>query len=444
MFHYFSRTTLAAAILAAYANAFGGAFQFDDYNVIVNYPAVHSWGAWWQEMPGIRPLLKASYAANWVADTGATGFIAANVVLHFINVLLVFGILRRLAPRLGIADEAAHRVAWFAALMFALHPAQTEAVTYISGRSVSLMAMFTLAALLAYLKARDGSRAIAWRAASAFFFAALATKENAWILPLALLLCELPQKEFRWRGFLARSAGHGLVLLGLALAVLTIPAYFKLLAGSLKTRSLSENLLTQIDGVLYLIAHPLLALTLNIDPDLPVHKTLTPVLALKAAAFIALFAVVVWLWRRRPETRWLSFGILWFFIWLIPTNSILPRIDVANDRQLYLALIGPALIAGAVLAKWPQPRRATAIVVVVVALFLGVSTALRNQDYRSELALWEATVQRSPNKARVWNNLGYARQEEGDIAGAKVAYQRALLLAPKHWKAKNNLDLLEE
>jgi len=436
---------LAGMVLAAYANAFGGVFQFDDYNVIVNYPAAHSWSAWWQEMPGIRPLLKASYVANWLADGSASGFHMVNVALHFINALLVFGILRRLAPHLGIADEAIRGVAWVAALVFALHPAQTEAVTYISGRSVSLMAMFTLASLLTYLKAQDGSRPMVWRTASVIFFvAALATKENAWVLPLVLLLCEAIRRDFGWRGFFTRSAAHWLVLPGLAAVVLLIPAYFKLLAGSLQTRLVSENLLTQIDGVFYLITRPLLTLTLNIDPDLPVHKTVTLELAVKAFMLIGIVVAAVWQWRQScqsPHSRWLSFGILWFFIWLLPTNSILPRIDVANDRQLYLALIGPALIVGGVLAKLPQPRRLIAI--TAVALLLGASTLLRNQDYRSEIALWEATVKHSPSKARVWNNLGYARQQAGDFVGAKEAYQRALMLDPVHWKAKNNLDLLE-
>lgn len=433
---------LAAVILAAYANAFGGVFQFDDYNVIVNYPAAHSWGAWWQEMPGIRPLLKASYVANWLLDNSATGFHVVNVALHFINACLVFGILRRLARHLGIAHEAALSVAWIAALIFALHPSQTEAVTYISGRSVSLMAMFTLASLLTYLKAQDGIRAVVWRTASVLFFvAALAAKENAWVLPLILLLCEMLRHDFRWRGFFARSAAHSLVPLGLAAAVLLIADYFKLLAGSLQTRSVSENLLTQIDGVLYLITRPLLTLTLNIDPDLPVHTTFTPELALKAIMLLGIVVAALWQWRKAPHSRWISFGVLWFFIWLLPTNSILPRADVANDRQLYLALIGPALIVGGVLAKFPPPRRV--ITITAVALLLGVFTLLRNQDYRSEIALWEASVKHSPGKAQVWNNLGYARQQAGDIVGAKQAYQRALALDTRNWKAKNNLDLLE-
>ena len=74
---------LAAAALAAYAGAFGGSFQFDDFNVIVHQAAVHSLGAWWDSMPGIRPLLKLSYALSWIAGGGGeTAFHLVNVALH--------------------------------------------------------------------------------------------------------------------------------------------------------------------------------------------------------------------------------------------------------------------------------------------------------------------------------------------------------------------------
>jgi len=436
---------LALAVLVAYANAWAGAFQFDDYNVIVQHSAVHSLHAWWQSMPGIRPLLKLSYAANWALDEHAVGFLAVNLAVHGANTLLVFQLLRRLAPRLELEPAAAGRVAWIAALVFALHPAQTEAVTYISGRSVSLMALFVLASAWAWLEADDGARPTAWRAASAVLFAAaLAVKENAWVLPLSLLLCEALRATFRGRVFLVRSIGHVAVLLAFAGAVLLLPAYTRLLQASLHTRSLAENLLTQVDGVFYLITRPLLLLAVNIDPDLPVHAALTPELACKAALLAGLLVAAFVSWRRWPRSRWIGFGALWFVVWLIPTNSVLPRFDVANDRQLYLALMGPALLVAVPLARLRvrHPRTA-ALALATLLLALTSTTMRRNHDYRSEVALWQHTSQASPGKARVWNNLGFALQQAGDAQGAKRAYRQALQLDPAHWRARHNLDALE-
>ena len=436
---------LTVAVLAAYANAFAGVFQFDDFNVIVQQTGVHSIGAWWQGMPGIRPLLKLSYAANWALDDRALGFHAVNLALHGLNTLLVFQLLRRLAPRIGVEATSVFGAAFIAALIFALHPAQTEAVTYISGRSVSLMALFALASLSTYLEAEDGRRPIAWRFASVVLFAAaLAVKENAWVLPLVLLLCEALRGGSGWHKLFAPSAWHWAVLLCFVGWVLLVPAYARLLDASLQTRSLAENLLTQVNGVFYLITHPLLALAVNIDPDLPVYKTFTPDLALKACAVAGVLAVAAWQARGSTGSRWIGFAILWFAVWLIPTNSVLPRLDVANDRQLYLALIGPAFSVGVLLARLHAHRPfAGKLGVALLVPVLAVATIARNHNYRSEVALWEQTALVSPHKPRVWNNLGHARQQAGDLAGAQRAYRHVLLLDPAHWRARNNLDLLE-
>ena len=115
---------VAAASLAAYLPSFGGAFQFDDYNVIVNYPTVHSWELLSERAgAGVRALLKASYTLNWTLGGGSTfGFHLVNVALHTFNAALLFFIGRRLFPSHPHASLVA-------ALLFALHPAQTEAVT---------------------------------------------------------------------------------------------------------------------------------------------------------------------------------------------------------------------------------------------------------------------------------------------------------------------------
>ena len=178
---HWSASALLAAAFAAYANAFLGSFQFDDFNVIVRQGAVHSLEAWWNSMPGIRPLLKLSYAFSWSAGGGSTfAFHAMNVALHSANALLVWALLQEIWQRAGIRE--AGFAAFAGALLFALPPANTEAVTYISGRSVSMMAFFYLASVLAYLR---GTRA--W-VSPALFVAALATKEVAVTLPFVAVV----------------------------------------------------------------------------------------------------------------------------------------------------------------------------------------------------------------------------------------------------------------
>ena len=419
---------LLAAVVLAYANAVPAAFQFDDFNVIVDNPAVHSWEAWLASMPGIRPLLKFSYTCNWVTGWGAPGFHAFNLLVHEVNVLLVFALARRLLTSRAIAH--AEYVALLATLLFALHPAQTEAVTYVSGRSVSLMACFYLAGMLLWLHGRRGWPAL-------MLVAALAVKETAWTLPFALVL-------WQWvEGKTLRSAVRELlplwvVLLAASLVMLAIPGYQRLLAGSLSVRGLTENLLAQVEGQFYLLTQ-LLLLQPNIDPDIASPDRLGGFWLFKASVLAGLLGWGLYALRKRA---WLGLGIVWFFLHLLPTNSLLPRADIANDRQLYLALIAPALLLAVALFR-ALPLRASAVAGAALVLLLGMTTVARNQDYHTEVTLWQATTAASPGKARVWNNLGYAYRLEGNATAARSAYRRALQIDPNDIQARANLIALD-
>jgi len=148
-----------------------------------------------------------------------------------------------------------------------------------------------------------------------------------------------------------------------------------------------------------------------------------------------LFTAGVVNFRARP---WVAFGVLWFFLQLAPTNSIVPRLDVANDRQLYLASWGLFLALCIQLRRLPDFAFAG-----VVILFAATSIA-RQLDYRSEIALWESSVALAPWNARGHNNLGYAYQLAGRAADARREYQAALLLDPAYDKARLNLLLLRD
>ncbi len=417
---------LFAAALAAYGNAFFGSFQFDDFNVIVRQGAVHSLGAWWDSMPGIRPLLKLSYALSWSAGGGGTyAFHAVNIMLHAANVLLVWQVLRTLFERMGVGGEGF--AAFAAALLFALHPAHTEAVTYLSGRSSSMMAFFYLASLLAYLRG-----APRW-VSPALFLAALATKEVAVTLPFALLLCEAldVRRPFDLRAALRRQALHwGVLGLGLALMA-ALPRYREMLEASLALRPFADQLALQTGAIARHVGVLILAVPPNIDPQV---AAVPPIAGL---AVIAAIAVGCALLRVQP---WYALALLWFFLHLAPTNSLLPRLDAVNDRQLYLASIGPLALAGLALSLMPRGRVALA---AALALVLAVGTVLRNRDYRSEVALWTETARLSPGKARAFNNLGFALQQAGRPEEARAAYERALALDPEHVPARINLQLLD-
>ena len=414
---------LAVALIWPYSLV--GPFQFDDWNVIVESPAVHSLTAWWQSMPGIRPLLKFRYALKWQGVERAAGFHLVNVLIHAANVILVWRLLQRW-PGLR------HSIAWWVALIFAFHPVQTEAVTYISGRSMALMAFFWLAAALLWLYHYR-------RLALVFFVAALATRETAWSLPFVLLVWQRAQ-GMPW----AKSARSlwplWLGLLGATLLILALPGYQRMLASALAARDPWSNLALQVHTLAYLLLDPVLLLRNNIDPDLPVLARFDRSWWL---GFLTIVGCLVlggrWL-AGRPAV---GLALLWPFLLLVPTNGLIARFDPASERHLYLALLGPAVLLCLGLTTICQGRLRVWGLSVVLS-FLVVGTLMRIHDYRSESALWEATSRRSPNKARVWNNLGYALLVEGEAARAKLALSRALVLDPGFMRAQLNLERAEQ
>ena len=432
---------VVAAVALAWSNAWPGAFQFDDYAVIVDEPRVHGFAAWWYALPGLRPLLKASYVLSWKLGGGdPVAFLAVNVALHAANALLVLALARRLlpwiAPDIAVDTPRANVAALAAALVFALHPAQTESVTYLSGRSGSLMALCWLSALLCWLRGAPAARA----GALALFVAAMAVKETALSWPCVVLVIEVLR-----RGSFRAAARATLAPFAIAVACVAVmagvPIYTRLAAASLGTRGPLANLAAQVDGIAYLVGGPLLTLRTNIDPQIDV-TAFTPLWWARAVVCVAALAFAFASLRRdrRGSVRrpLAGLAIAWFALVIAPTNSLVARFDLANDRQLYLALVGPALAIGVVAARW----RASVALVAILASVLATATLLRNRDYATEIALWQATARASPARSRVFNNLGYALQQAGRADEAASAYRRALALDPHDYKARANLDWL--
>jgi protein O-mannosyl-transferase len=437
---------IVAAVTVAYMNSLGGPFLFDDYGVIVDYGPVHSLSGWVNDLThGIRPLLKLTYLLNWISGTGAKGFHIVNICIHTGNSILIYILTSQLTEKWRVSSEESlwNSPAMLASLLFALHPVQTEAVSYVSGRSSSLMALFFLGSVVAYLYGKkSGSKFLSHILSPGLYLSALTTKETALILPFVLLLLESTRREDRWLAIFRRQCVHWGLFFAAIIAVVAHPRYARLLWISMDTRSLHDNLLSQINGVTYLLSRFAWIHRLNIDPDLPILRNWSPILLLQLSLMAAMVVMAVLARKKRP---WIWFGIFWFFIALLPTNSVLPRFDIANERHLYLAGFGLYLIAGIEISRQVIPASVCGkSCVAALFLILAAFTINRNSAYQSNLAMWEATARLSPAKSRVFNNLGLSYELEGRRATALSMYEKAVRLDPANLIANNNLNRLRE
>ncbi len=463
----------------AYSNSFAGVWQFDDFPVIVNDARVQSLSAWWQAMPAIRPLFKLSVAIDHARSTptALTAFHFSNLLFHLINVCLVFALLRRLLRALPLPDDheplpsgegrpipprAALWLSTLATLCFALHPAQTEAVTYLSGRSVALATLFMLASLLLMPKNRPAdpvtekffSKMLNWLPATLALIAAVAVRETAVITPLLMgLLWQAERGQSAvpsWRVSMRLLIRLTLLALLLILILLLVfPLYQHLISFAFGRADLASHLAAQSQSLAGLLLTAAGIAPLNADPDL----IIAPLLSLQSLlALLLLLAVVLLVWRLSRRYRLAGWAGLALVIICLPSHSLLLRLDALNDRQLYPLLPWLAVLAGLLLwSCWPRLKKTgTAALPIAVALPLllalmwATQTWQRNRVYSSELAFWQDVHEKSPHNARACNNLGVARADAGDQQGAVVAFRCALANDPQYVQAAINLRLLQE
>ena len=432
------------AVGIAYANALQASFQFDDWDVIVRDPRVQGLTAWWASMPGMRPVLKLSYALNHTSGFGVAGFHFVNILIHAGNGLLILYLLQRLEIQTGHRSSG---LALAAALIFVLHPVQTEAVTYASGRSTSLSTLFALASIAAWVAGRSArlhATLYMYVASPLLMLLGIATKEYAVMVPAILLLWAAADvsRPFSWPQSWRQSALHWLLLLAALIAALLLPAYQQFLATSLATRSVTENLIAQLHGITWLLSQLLDIDHLNTDPALAAQTTLDLNSSLVLVGIVVAAGTALSNIRRFPLP---AFAVLWFLLWMAPGNSLLARLDLVNDRQLYAALAGPALLLAVAIHRLGRQQQYLAVIGLSAVLLLeGFATHLRNEVYRDEVGFWRDVVVQSPHNARAWNNLGSALAAECDLRRAEAAWRRALATDPDYVRAAVNLRLLEQ
>ena len=420
---------LIAFAALVYWPSLGVPFAFDDLVNLVLNPRVQpaSLGDLWQALdarPGRddRPLVMLSFALNYLwGGLDPTSYHAVNIVIHAGNGVLLYLLLKGLAaapysPR-GLKEQLG-AFAFAGALLWLVHPVNTQAVTYIVQRMASLAATFYLLAMLLFVLYRSGRLTRAWAAAgiALAFVMGLATKPHVITLPAALLLIDVAfyRGATRMHLLLLAAAGALAALLGALFATDILAHLFQ--APPNRDFSGYERLLTQARVVahyLSLLAWPD-ASRLQVDYDVAVSRSLLdpPVTAFAWAALAGVSVAAIAALRR---CVWPAFGWLYFCIALSVESSIV-LLEMAFEHRIYLpaALLIPAVLAPLhVLAGSAAQRRMLALGVLVIAAAMSVQTLQRNAAWRDLGGLWRADLARGAKPLRASLNAAVALVQQG-------------------------------
>ncbi len=418
---------LALVALVVFGGAVAAPFQYDDYAIFAD-PAITSAGGWldvWSPLQ-TRPLTYLTFWFNFqTGGNSAWSYHALNLAIHLACCLLLFDVLGRLLPR---------RTAFISALLFAVHPLQSEVVIYIFARSGMLAAMFCLLSWRCWIMERRWW-AVLW------FVPALLAKEECAAFPLFLAL--MPGARSQWRQIaamcgLSLTAGVRVILATKAIAG----------AGSGFDAGVTPAAYLTAQGVAIFRYLRLFVIPWGFSVDAALQTNLAWI----AWPVVGGLAVLAW---RSPYRMWLI-GAL---VLLAPSSSIFPTADLSADRRMYLPMI--ALCAGAALAiERFKPYWVIGLLAVLAIARVAV--------WQSEEALWSEALERAPNKIRprlmlarvvppekgllllegakilepenaaVYAEIGRIDMQRGRYMDALMDFGKALAIRPGDARALNN------
>ena len=346
---------IAGIILIAYSNTFTASFHFDDTasieeNYLIKRVTVNNLV---DIIKGVRPVVYLSIMLNYqLSGLNVVGWHIFNIGFHVANSFLVYLLISRTLSLPTLAKryaDKAKRMALFAALLFAVHPIQTEAVTYIISRTELMATFFYLAALLLFIQGTQ-KRASSYHI-GVFFSSLLSmgSKEWAVTLPAMLMLYDyifLSEGDIKnilshWKAFVLAALPWGLLAYNLNLTSGTSVGFNVSTPSGITPVS---YLLTSFNVLWTYVRLLILPINQNLDYDYPIAKTLFefPTL-LSLLGHVALVGAAFWFYKKRGW-QLIFFGVAWFYIALSPVQSFVPVIDIIFEHRLYVPSIGFFLV----------------------------------------------------------------------------------------------------
>ncbi len=385
-----------------------------------------------------RPLLLITYGVEYKLF-GDAGFIYHfdNLLLHAAAGILLFFLLKKLTKNIFIS--------FLTSTLFLIHPVQTEAVSYASGRSDPLAFVFILLTMLFYLKGTTKSYVLSL----IFFICAFLSRETAIITPALLLLIEF---------FQTRSIAKTLSRIRLLLPIISIAIFYFILrltvlnfqntlnfyqGQTAYSTHLYYRLLTFLSLLPTYMGFLFFPKTLNLEREATVITTFAnPLVIISLFTVIVFFIFSLKLQKKHPL---FLFSFLWFFVTIAPTSGIIPINGILYEHFLYLPSIAIFLIVSYCLflvgmhIKSPAIQNVVAGVVIVSVMLLMFRTIQRNFDWHDPITFYSQIIKLNPRSARVHNNLAMALSEDGRNTEAVKEYRKAIKLSDVYPQTHFNL-----
>lgn len=463
--HWLVLACLGLISFLIYSNTLDSPFVFDDEETILQDRGIRltrlTPGSIFEAGfggAGTRPIALISFGLNYyVHQFEPAGYHVVNITVHMISGYLLYLFIATTLTLPSLQSRYGHPglIAFLAALIWLVHPVQTQSVTYIVQRMTSMAAMLFIAAFWFYVKGRLAKAGLEKRlwisGAALLWLVSLGCKQVALALPFLIFIYEWYFFQDLDRDWLRRSlkwaAGIGAVavLIGLMYTDFNpVEKFSRLNDYANHEFTLAQRALTQPRVVAHYISllfypHPS---RLNLDYDFGLSYGLfDPITTLPALIMIfGLLGLGIYL---AGTQRLISFCILWFLGNLIIESSIIP-LAIIYEHRLYLPSMLAGLVPLIIIYRCTKLMWLPVMIIGTVALLFSFWTFERNKVWRSQLTLWEDCVKKSPNKARPHSNLGRFLAEAGRTAEAISHLNRALRIKPDDAVAHNNLGTVLE
>lgn len=469
-----------------YSNTFYSPFVFDDIGAIVSDPGGHVISLTRQYMLRTRVIPYLTFDLNYrFGQLNVAGYHIVNITIHLLSAVAVYWLGYYLSRRAfktrvfkvrGFYATNHWLLGLLMGLLFAVHPLQTQAVTYVVQRLASMTTLFYLLALLGYVKYRlsASKKGLIW-ALFSLLAAVLAmhSKEIAVTIPAAIVMIE----AFFFSATLRKLLYRIPKLIPWLLLIFIIPSYLSPYSelrlimpwlgesnivssavgfwnSSIETDTISRTdyFLTQLNVVRTYTRLLWLPIGQNLDYDYPLSSSLFEgKTAFSLVEHLLLLGLAVWLFKKKR--KFISFGILFFYLALSVESSFFPIKDVIFEHRLYLPMFGFVMIAGG-LMQWLlevfEDKRVGQVKGIIVVLVgaglllagLAVTAYQRNAIWKNETTLWTDVVKKSPDKPRPHNNLGLEYIKAGKLEEASEQFSKAIELDENYAEGRNNLGMM--